>query len=71
MTDDTRDRLIRLEADMEHMTQKVAEMNAKVTEMHALMLRGKGAWWMLLGLASIGGFIGGKLSGLLPYLRLP
>ena len=36
---DTRDRTIKLEADVEHLTEKVAEVSQKVNEMHALLLQ--------------------------------
>ena len=67
---DTRDRTIKLEADMEHLTEKVAEVSQKVNEMHALLLQAKGARWAILAMAAIGGFLSAKLSMLFPWLSI-
>lgn len=68
MSDDTRDRLIRLETEVEHLTANVSAMAAQVKDMHELLMQAKGARWAVLGMASIGGFISAKLTALLPWL---
>ena len=67
---DTRDRTIKLEADVEHLTDKVAEISDKVNEMHALLLQAKGARWAILAMAAIGGFVSAKLSTYVPWLSI-
>ena len=67
---DTRDRTIKLEADVEHLTEKVAEVSQKVNEMHALLLQAKGARWVILAMAAIGGFLSAKLSMFFPWLSI-
>lgn len=65
---DTRDRVIRLEAEVESLGEKVTAMDAKVTAMHELLLKAKGAQWFIFLAAGIGGFISAKLSLFLPWL---
>ena len=69
MSDDTRDRLIRLEAEVEHLTAGVNAMSAQVKDMHELMMQAKGARWAILGMASIGGFVSAKLTTFLPWFN--
>lgn len=68
VSDDTRDRVIALERDMQHMSAKVDEMAEQVKEMHQLLMQARGAKWAIVGMASIGGFISAKLSSFLPWL---
>ena len=68
MTDDTRDRLIKLESNFEHMAKAFDGMSTKVDEMHELLLKAKGAKWLLGGVALIAGWLGGKISVLLPWI---
>ncbi len=65
---DTRDRVIRLEAEVESLSEKVTSMDAKVTAMHELLLQAKGARWFLIAAAGLGGFISAKLTMFLPWL---
>ena len=67
MNDDTRDRVIALERDMQHMSSKVDEMAGQVKEMHQLLMQARGAKWAIVGLATVGGFISAKLSALFPW----
>ena len=73
MTDatDTRDRVIKLESDLRHLTDAVDGMSAKVTDMHDLMNQAKGARWLILTAAAIGGFLSAKLAALMPWLTFP
>lgn len=71
MSDDTRDRVIRLETQVGHLTDKLEDMDAKVTEMHSLLLQAKGVRWLIIGAATIGGFLSAKLGALAPWLSLP
>lgn len=67
---DTRDRTIKLEADVEHLTEKLVDVSKKVDEMHALLLQAKGARWAILATAAIGGFISAKMAAYLPWLSV-
>ena len=64
MPDDTRDRVIRLEAQLEHMANQLDQMIEKVGSMHDLLQQARGAKWIIVGSAAIGGALAGKLSGL-------
>lgn len=68
MESDTRDRVIRLEAKVEEMSRRQAETSTKVTEMHELLLKARGAKYVIVGSAAIGGFISGKLAYLFPWM---
>jgi predicted esterase YcpF (UPF0227 family) len=68
MTDDSRDRLIRLETEVEHLTKAVETMDEKLTEVHNLLLQAKGVRWAILGMAGLGGFLASKLGSLAPWL---
>jgi hypothetical protein len=72
MTDvtDTRDRVIKLESDLRHLTDAVEGMSAKVTAMHDLMNQAKGARWLILTAAAIGGFLSAKLAAFMPWLSI-
>jgi uncharacterized protein involved in exopolysaccharide biosynthesis len=73
MTDatDTRDRVIKLESDLRHLTDSVENMSAKVTDMHDLLNQAKGARWLILTAAAIGGFLSAKLAAFMPWLTIP
>jgi len=65
---DTRDRVIRLEAEVEQLTKSFAETAHKVNEMHDLLLQAKGARWVIIGAATVGGFIAAKAAAWLPWI---
>jgi hypothetical protein len=73
MTDltDTRDRVIKLESDLRHLTDSVEGMSAKVTAMHDLLQQAKGARWIIITAAAIGGFVAAKVGAFIPWLSLP
>ena len=64
---DNHERLVRLETRHEHMTKRVDAMAGKVNEMHELLMQARGARWAILGIASLGGFIAGKVASLFPW----
>ncbi len=64
MSDDTRDKVIRLEATVDHMSQTIDSMRVQLDEVHDVLTKAKGAKWAILTMAAIGGFIAGKLGGL-------
>ena len=65
---DTRDRVIRLEAIVANQAATIEGMNEKVSEMHALLLQAKGARWVIIGAATVGGFMAAKAAAFLPWL---
>jgi len=67
---DTRDRVIKLESDLQHLTNAVESMSHKVTDMHDLLNQAKGARWLILTAAAIGGFISAKLAAFVPWLSV-
>jgi hypothetical protein len=67
---DTRDRVIKLESDLQHLTNAVESMSAKVTAMHDLLNQARGARWLILTAAAIGGFISAKLAAFVPWLSV-
>jgi hypothetical protein len=67
MIDDTRDKVIRLEAVVENQTLIINEMGLKVAEMHAILLQARGVRWLVLIMATIGGFIAAKFTALMAF----
>lgn len=70
MTDDTRDKVIRLEAKVEAMGEELHEMAKVVKAMHDLLMQAKGARWMILGLATLGGIFAGRLPEIYHWFTL-
>ena len=69
MTDDTRDRLIRLENEVEHLTAKLEEVSQKVTVMHDLLMAAKGMRWFIIGMAAVAGFFASFVAKLFPFAK--
>jgi hypothetical protein len=67
---DTRDRVIKMAADMDHLTARVDDMAIKVSAMHDLLNQARGARWLILAAAAVGGFVSAKLAPLLPWLSI-
>ena len=63
-----RERLARLESDMAHLTEDLRSAVLKVTEMHELMLRSRGAWWVIVAAGGVGGFLLSLGVKALPFL---
>lgn len=55
--DDTRDRVIRLETEVEHISAQLTEMSLKVSAMHDVLMQAKGAKWVVVVAAAIVGGI--------------
>lgn len=64
---DTRDRVIRLEADFQNLEEKVSDMSRKVTQMHEVLMQAKGARYVIVAAAAIGGSIAGFLVKFIPW----
>lgn len=68
--DDTRDRLIALEAKVGYQDAKLTEMSAKVSEMHALLTQARGARWAIFTMVGLASFAGWFVAKSLPLLSL-
>lgn len=66
---DNHERLVRLETKHEHLTEKVEVMAAKVDQMHELLVQAKGVRWVIIAMATIGGFLASKLGTIFPWPR--
>ncbi|HWD14288.1 MAG TPA: hypothetical protein VG519_13140 [Pseudochrobactrum sp.] len=66
-TQDTRDRVIRMEGKVEQLERKIDDLDAKVTEMHQLLTQAKGARWMLMLMIGVGGFVAAKVTPLIQF----
>ena len=64
MSDDTRERLIKLEAEFTHMETKLDQVSAQVSEMHEVLIQAKGAKWAIMLVVGIAGFFAGKLGSI-------
>lgn len=70
MTDDTRDRLIKLESEVSHMRDILDEVSTTVKELNQLLHAAKGARWAIMGAAAIGGFVSAKFAAFIPWASL-
>jgi len=68
---DTRDRVIRLEAKVEQLTHDVAGMGGKVTEIYALLQQARGARWVVIALWVVAGALLGELFALPAWPGVP
>ena len=68
--DDTRDKVIKLEIEMKHLTASVNAMAVKVSEMHNLLQQAKGIKWLILAAAAVGGFVSAKIGAFLPWFSV-
>lgn len=69
LENDTRDRMIRLEADVEHIRAQLNEVQEKVTAMHDLLMQARGMRWLIVGMAAVAGFFASAVSKFLPFYR--
>lgn len=56
MNDTPRERLARLEEKVTHLEATVDKMDAKLTEVHELLMQAKGVRWFVIGMAGVAGF---------------
>lgn len=64
---DTRDRVVALEVKVLHLTEKIVGMDQKVTALHDLLLQARGARYVIVASAAVGGFVSAKLATFLPW----
>lgn len=62
------ERIAVLEANQQFMRDQLTEMNATLKEINELMLTAKGAKWAILGVASLAGFLSGKMGAVIAAL---
>ena len=67
--DDTRDRLIRVESDLEHLRADFGEMKKTLDEVHDIMTQAKGARWLIMVMAAVGGFLATKAATIMGLLK--
>ncbi len=67
MPDDTRDRVIALEKDVQHLSEIIDDMSRKLDEMHEAFVKAKGGWLAIVGLSALAG---GLMSWILKSLHL-
>ena len=68
VTDDTRDRVIALEVKVQHLEDKLDKAATKITEMHDVFMQAKGARWVIVAAAGIGGAVAGFMVKLIPWM---
>jgi hypothetical protein len=69
MTDDTRDKVMRHEAKIEHMFVQIEDMQKKVNAMHDLLMQAKGMRLLIVAMAAVAGFFSALVAKYLPFLR--
>lgn len=57
MTPEERDRLTRLEVEVEQLTTKLGKMDEKLDRLVTAAVMGKGAWWLILKIGGILSFV--------------
>lgn len=68
MSEETAVKVAKLEAQVEHLTNTVDKMATKLDDLHAVFLQAKGARWLLLAMAGIGGAFAGFAAKWLPLI---
>lgn len=66
---DTRDRVIRMEAEVDNLEKKVDEMSKKIDDMHNVFMQARGARYVIIGAAAIGGALASFLVKLIPFTQ--
>ena len=62
------ERIAVLEANQVYMKHQLENMNETLQELRDLMLTAKGAKWAILGVASVAGFMSGKIGSVIAAL---
>jgi hypothetical protein len=64
---DTRDRVIRMEAEVDNLEKKVDHMSTKIDDMHDVLMQARGARYILAASAAVAGGIAGFLVKITPF----
>jgi hypothetical protein len=67
MIDDTRDRVMRLEVKVDNLTRAVESRDEKIDEMHDVLMQARGARYVIIAAAAIGGAVTSFLVKFLPF----
>jgi hypothetical protein len=67
VTDDTRDRVMRLEVKVDNLTRAVESRDEKIDEMHDVLMQARGARYVIIAAAAIGGAVTSFLVKFLPF----
>lgn len=65
--DDSRERIAALEVKVLHLTEKFTNVERKVDEMHGILMQARGARYVIVAAAAMGGFVSAKLAPFLPW----
>lgn len=68
MTEKEGERIARLETQQEHIVKKLDEMTAQLTKINNTFEQAKGAKYVIVGAAAIGGFVSAKLGAWFPHI---
>lgn len=71
MTPGERDRLSRLEVEMQHFRETLGDIRRDTREVRDIMLNAKGGWKTLVVVGSIAGGIGAIVGKLSAFLHFP
>ena len=66
MTSDA-ERIAVLETQMRHIDEKLDENSKKLDEIHYAFMQAKGAKWIVVGMATIGGAVTAFLVKMIPF----
>jgi hypothetical protein len=67
VTDDTRDRVMRLEVKVDNLTRAVESRDEKIDEMHNVLMQARGARYVIVAAAAMGGAVASFLVKFLPF----
>lgn len=67
---DTRDRVIRLETQVAHLTSVIEKQDEKIDLLLDTFQQAKGARYVLMALVAVGGFMAGKLPAMLSWIGM-
>ena len=62
------ERIAALEVEVRYLRSELSDAHRKIDEMYALMMQGRGAWWVIVVLSGVVGFVAGMAHKLLPVL---
>lgn len=63
-----RERVARLEIQMQHVSQKVDAIQPKMDAVHEILTQAKGVRWFVITLVGVAAFFAGKLGSIAPGL---
>jgi hypothetical protein len=64
------ERMAILETKVQHLSDQLEDTHRKVDEMHSLLLQAKGARWVIIGMAAVGGAIASFATKLIPVTHV-